>query len=120
MNSPSPERSVDFLKVEGDLIRSLATPGSLDRAIVTLAREDGNKIVAGSAESPEILDLVLSFGFKDFVILCLLVLVGGAIYRFLSMDLRFRSAPPPTFGQLDIVAFRILPSGHLTGGIPPP
>ncbi|MCL4486368.1 MAG: hypothetical protein M1537_08630 [Nitrospirae bacterium] len=101
MNSPLPERSVDFLKVEGDFIRSLATPGSLDRPIVTLARKDGIKNVAGSVESPEILDLLLSFGFKDFVILCLRVLVGGAIYRFLSMDLRFRSARPPTFGHLD-------------------
>ncbi len=58
--------SVDFLKVEGDFIRSLPDPSSLDRAIVasivTLAKEAGIKTVAESVESPEILSLVRSLG----------------------------------------------------------
>ena len=58
--------SVDFLKIEGDFIRSLPEPESLDRAIVaaivTLAREAGICTVAESVESPEVLDLVRSFG----------------------------------------------------------
>ncbi|MCL5953310.1 MAG: EAL domain-containing protein, partial [Nitrospirae bacterium] len=58
--------SVDFLKIEGDFIRSLPDPESLDRAIVaaivTLAREAGIRTVAESVESPEILELVRSFG----------------------------------------------------------
>lgn len=58
--------SVDFLKIEGDFVRSLPDPESLDRAIVaaivTLAREAGIRTVAESVESPEILELVRSFG----------------------------------------------------------
>ena len=58
--------SVDFLKVEGDFIRSLPDPDSLDRAIVasivTLAREAGIRTIAESVESREILALVRSFG----------------------------------------------------------
>ena len=58
--------SVDFLKIEGDFIRSLPDSESLDRAIVaaivTLAREAGIRTVAESVESPEILELVRSFG----------------------------------------------------------
>ena len=58
--------SVDFLKVEGDFIRSLPDPAGLDRAIVasivTLAREAGIETVAECVESPEILALARSFG----------------------------------------------------------
>ena len=58
--------SVDFLKIEGDFIRNLTDPDSIDRAIVasiaTLSKETGIQTIAESVESPEILEQVRRYG----------------------------------------------------------